>query len=188
MGLGELGVAVGVLWWRVGRAWVRTVRCGCVSRTAWCSIRGRSVAGRTGVVSGVSSISLYAQQRPGGSTAAGTAALFVLFLGGAVGSVLGGGLANRWDRVAVSCWSYLVTVAAVAGILFVPGPAIYVFVALTSAGLYVPFSLQVTLGQDYLPSRVGTASGVTLGLGRSASRPVVIGMLGPGQRRHLRAH
>jgi FSR family fosmidomycin resistance protein-like MFS transporter len=30
--------------------------------------------------------------------------------------------------------------------------------------LYVPFSLHVTLGQDYLPRRVGTASGVTLGL------------------------
>jgi FSR family fosmidomycin resistance protein-like MFS transporter len=40
----------------------------------------------------------------------------------------------------------------------------YPFLALTSAGLYVPFSLQVTLGQDYLPSRIGTASGITLGL------------------------
>jgi len=109
-------------------------------------------------------ISLYAQARPGGSTAAGTAALFVLYLGGAVGSVLGGRLANRWDRVTVARWSYLVTVAAVAGIVFVPGPAIYVFVALTSVGLYVPFSLQVTLGQDYLPTRTGTASGITLGL------------------------
>lgn len=109
-------------------------------------------------------ISLYAQARPGGSTAAGTAALFVLYLGGAVGSVLGGRLADRWDRVTVARWSYLVTVAAVAGIVFVPGPAIYVFVALTSVGLYVPFSLQVTLGQDYLPTRTGTASGITLGL------------------------
>jgi FSR family fosmidomycin resistance protein-like MFS transporter len=109
-------------------------------------------------------ISLYAQQRLGGGTAVGTTALFVLYLGGAVGSVLGGSLANRWDRVAVARWSYLVTVVAVAGIVFVPGPAIYVFVALTSAGLYVPFSLQVTLGQDYLPTRVGTASGITLGL------------------------
>lgn len=36
--------------------------------------------------------------------------------------------------------------------------------ALASAGLYVPFSLQVTLGQDYLPPRVGTAGGITLGL------------------------
>ncbi|WP_189325271.1 MFS transporter [Streptomyces flaveus] len=109
-------------------------------------------------------ISLYVQQRLGGSTAAGAAALFVLYLGGAVGSVLGGSLANRWNRVTVARWSYLVTVAAVTGIVFIPGPAIYVFVALTSVGLYVPFSLQVTLGQDYLPTRVGTASGITLGL------------------------
>ncbi|MFI0773467.1 MFS transporter [Streptomyces sp. NPDC021212] len=109
-------------------------------------------------------ISLYAQARPGGSTVAGTAALFVLYLGGAVGSVLGGHLADRWDRVTVAHRSYLVTVAAVAGIVFVPGPAFYVFVALTSVGLYVPFSLQVTLGQDCLPTRVGTAGGVTLGL------------------------
>ncbi len=124
-----------------------------------------AVVCRSIVFIGVSTfISLYAKERLGGSTAAGTAALFVLYLGGAVGSVLGGNLANRWDRVTVARWSYLVTVGAVAGIVFVPGPAIYLFVALTSAGLYVPFSLQVTLGQDYLPSRVGTASGITLGL------------------------
>ncbi|WP_405773948.1 MFS transporter [Streptomyces sp. NBC_00859] len=109
-------------------------------------------------------ISLYAKQRMGGSTSAGTAALFVLYLGGAVGSVLGGNLANRWDRVTVARWSYLATAVAVAGIVGVPGPAFYLFVALASVGLYVPFSLQVTLGQDYLPSRVGTASGITLGL------------------------
>ncbi|MFD8814889.1 MFS transporter [Streptomyces sp. NPDC059627] len=109
-------------------------------------------------------ISLYARQRTGGGTAAGTAALFVLYAGGALGSVLGGSLANRWDRVTVARWSYLLTVAAVAGTVFVPGPVFYVFVALTSAGLYVPFSLHVTLGQDYLPTRVGTAGGVTLGL------------------------
>lgn len=61
-------------------------------------------------------------------------------------------------------WSYALTVLAVAGVLLAPGPAVYPFVALTSAGLYVPFSLQVTLGQDFLPRRTGTASGVTLGL------------------------
>ncbi|WP_233521676.1 MFS transporter [Streptomyces triticagri] len=109
-------------------------------------------------------VALYVKERMGGSTAAGTAALFVLYLGGAVGSVLGGSLAGRWDRVTVAGSSYLVSVFAVAGIVFVPGPAVYAFVALTSIGLYVPFSLQVTLGQDYLPSRVGTASGITLGL------------------------
>lgn len=109
-------------------------------------------------------LSLYAQQRFGGSSAAGTAALFVLYLGGVVGSVLGGTLAARWGRVLVSRWSYAVGALGIAGVIYVPGPAMYVFVALTSCSLYVPFSLQVTLGQDYLPSRVGTASGITLGL------------------------
>ncbi|MZD04725.1 MFS transporter, partial [Streptomyces sp. SID5785] len=111
-------------------------------------------------------VSLYAQERlhAGAGAGAGSAALFVLFAGGAVGSLLGGTLAERFDRVRVCRWAYVLSTVAVAGLLVVPGPALYVFVALTSAGLYVPFSLQVTLGQDYLPSRVGTASGVTLGL------------------------
>jgi FSR family fosmidomycin resistance protein-like MFS transporter len=109
-------------------------------------------------------VAFHVREQTGGGTAAGTVALFVLYLGGAVGTVTGSTLAHRWDRVTVVSSSYLVTVAAVAGVVFVPGPAVYPFVAVTSIGLYVPFSLQVTLAQDYLPSRVGTASGVTLGL------------------------
>ena len=61
-------------------------------------------------------------------------------------------------------WSYALTGFAVAGVVLVPGPLLFLFVALASAGLYVPFSLHITLGQDYLPQHVGTASGVTLGL------------------------
>jgi FSR family fosmidomycin resistance protein-like MFS transporter len=109
-------------------------------------------------------VSLYAQERTGGGPAAATVALFILYIGGAVGTMLGAGLANRFGRIRVIRWSYALTVLAVAGVVFVPGPFIYLFIALTSAGLYVPFSLHITLGQDYLPRRVGTASGVTLGL------------------------
>jgi FSR family fosmidomycin resistance protein-like MFS transporter len=109
-------------------------------------------------------IALYAQQRIHGGSGVGTAALFVLYLGGVGGSLLGGWLAHRWDRVTVSRWAYVVTAVAVAGVVWVPGPAMYLFIALTSVGLYVPFSLQITLGQDFLPSRVGTASGITIGL------------------------
>ncbi|BDH13653.1 MFS transporter [Streptomyces hygroscopicus] len=109
-------------------------------------------------------ISLYARQRTGGGDVAGTAALFVLYLGGAVGTVAGGRLATRYGRIAVVRWSYALTLPAVAGTVLVPGPLLYLFIALTSAGLYVPFSLHVTLGQDYLPRHVGTAGGVTLGL------------------------
>lgn len=41
-------------------------------------------------------------------------------------------------------------------------------------GLYVPFAVHTTLGQEYLPGRIGTASGVTLGLAVSAG-----GMVAP---------
>ncbi|MFA3875421.1 MFS transporter [Streptomyces sp. MMCC 100] len=109
-------------------------------------------------------VSLYVRERVGGGSAAGTVALFVLYLGGAVGTVAGGRLADRHGRLKVVRRSYVLTVLAVAGVVLVPGPAVYLFVALTSAGLYVPFSLHITLGQDYLPRRVGTAGGVTLGL------------------------
>ncbi|MEV6109579.1 MFS transporter [Streptomyces sp. NPDC051940] len=119
-------------------------------------------------------VALYARERTGGGQGAGTAALFVLYAGGAVGTVAGGRLAARFGRTAVVRWSYALTVPAVAGVVLVPGPALYVFVALTSAGLYVPFSLHITLGQDYLPGRPGTASGVTLGLAVSVG-----GLAGP---------
>jgi FSR family fosmidomycin resistance protein-like MFS transporter len=108
-------------------------------------------------------VALYAQQRVEGA-AAGTAALFCLFAGGAVGTVAGGTLARRWDRVAVARGSYLAAVVAVASTLLTPGWGVYPFIVLTGVTLYVPFSLQVTLAQDYLPRRSGTASGVTLGL------------------------
>jgi MFS transporter, FSR family, fosmidomycin resistance protein len=124
-----------------------------------------SIVCRSIVFVGLSAfISLYAAERTGGGEVAGTAALFVLYLGGAVGTVLGGTLANRFGRIAVVRWSSALGVVAVAGVVFVPGPLMLVCVALTSACLYVPFSLSITLGQDYLPRRMGTASGVTLGL------------------------
>ncbi|MFI9829085.1 MFS transporter [Streptomyces sp. NPDC051913] len=109
-------------------------------------------------------VSLYVRQRTGGGDAAGTAALCVLYAGGAFGTVLGGRLAERYGRLTVVRRSYVLAVPAVAGVVLVPGPGVYLFLGLASAGLYVPFSLHVTLGQDYLPRRVGTASGVTLGL------------------------
>ncbi len=146
-----------------------------------------AVVCRSVVFTGLSTfIALYVRQRTGGGQVAGTVALFVLYLGGAIGTVAGGRLAARHGRLPVVRWSYALTVLAVAGVVLAPGlasglasglapglarwsgltpePVLLLFVALASAGLYVPFSLHITLGQDYLPRRMGTASGVTLGL------------------------
>jgi MFS family permease len=59
----------------------------------------------------------------------------------------------------------------VAAGLLVAGLGIAVlFVAAFALGivLFAPFAVQVTLGQDFLPNRIGMASGVTLGLAVSA--------------------
>nr|WP_308345426.1 MFS transporter [Streptomyces sp. ISL-94] len=108
-------------------------------------------------------IALYVRER-GGSETAGAVALFALFAGSAGGTLLGGRLADRWGRVTTVHRSYAAAVPAIAGLLFLPLPLVYVCAALAATALYMPFSLQVTLGQDYLPTRMGTASGVTLGL------------------------
>ncbi|RFU37632.1 MFS transporter [Actinomadura logoneensis] len=114
---------------------------------------------------GVSTLlAVVAKQRMDGGSAAGAAALFLLFGGGAVGTVLGGRLAGRYGRVRCARAAYALAVPSVAGVAFLPGPLLLLGVAATAACLFVPFSLQVTLGQDYLPGRVGTAGGVTLGL------------------------
>ncbi|WP_030161105.1 MFS transporter, partial [Streptomyces sp. NRRL S-244] len=108
-------------------------------------------------------IALYVRERGGGETA-GAVALFALFAGSAGGTLLGGRLAARWGRTTTVSRAYAAAAPAVAGVLCLPLPLVYVCAALAAAALYVPFSLQVTLGQDYLPARMGTAGGVTLGL------------------------
>ncbi|MEU0932576.1 MULTISPECIES: MFS transporter [unclassified Embleya] len=109
-------------------------------------------------------IALYAEHHTAGGSTAGSIALFTLFAGGAIGTVLGGRLAARLGRVRTLRGAYAASVPATAGIVAAPGPGLYVFAAAAAIALYIPFSLHVTLGQDYLPNRVGTASGVTLGL------------------------
>jgi FSR family fosmidomycin resistance protein-like MFS transporter len=103
------------------------------------------------------------------SPAVGDAALVAYLLSGACGTIAGGPIADRVGRIPVMLWSTGLTV-----VLFVT------FVALTHNGAPLPLALAivvvtgfvlvasqasfVVLGQEYLPNRVGLASGVTLGL------------------------
>ena len=82
----------------------------------------------------------------------GEAALTTMLVAGAVGTITGGRLADRFGRLPVIRASFAVTALGLLPI------------ALTGFALNRSFSLTVTLGQDYLPTRIGTSSGVTLGL------------------------
>ena len=123
------------------------------------------IVGRSVVTFGLGTfLALLAEQRLHTGTAVGEAALITFYGVGALGTLLGGRLASRWSRVRVVRVAYALAIPSLAAIWLLPGPAMFAGIAATALTLYVPFSLQVTLGQDYLPGRVGTASGVTLGL------------------------
>jgi FSR family fosmidomycin resistance protein-like MFS transporter len=92
-------------------------------------------------------------------------ALATLLIAGGAGTLLGGRLADHFSRRGVVLVGIALTIPCLLLLLLVRTPvaANIVLVPLALA-LYVPSSLLVVMGQEYLPNRVGTASGVTLGL------------------------
>jgi FSR family fosmidomycin resistance protein-like MFS transporter len=102
----------------------------------------------------------------GTSEATGNAAVTAMLVAGAVGTLVGGRLADTPARQRLVLIGFLVVVAPAIGLfLIAPSPALAV-VALVVVGFSTigNFSVTVAMGQRFLPSRPGLASGVTLGL------------------------
>jgi MFS transporter, FSR family, fosmidomycin resistance protein len=119
-------------------------------------------------------LALYVTRQLGGSQTLGEIAL-ATFLGcGALGTLLGGHLADRFGRLPVLRVGYFLMVPSLIGLVAVGRPWVFIFIVLSALTVYLPFSIQVTLSQDLLPNRVGTASGVSLGLAITAG-----GLLAP---------
>lgn len=115
---------------------------------------------------GVSSfIALYSIERFHVDAAAASIALSVFPAAGAIGTLGGGWLADRYRRLTIIRGGYLAAGAAMLLIVLAPSPAI-VAIATGALGiaLFIPFAPQITLAHSYLPNRIGLASGVTLGL------------------------
>jgi len=105
-------------------------------------------------------ISVFGQSK----ATAGTALTILLFTG-AVGTLIGGRLADKYGFRPVVRAGFLALVPILA--LFVAATDVTVATLLLipiGLGLYIPFSPIIVLGQKYLPNRMGLASGVTLGL------------------------
>ena len=94
---------------------------------------------------------------------------------GAVGTITGGRLADRFGRLPVTRASFVATIFSLLAVVLTPLPWVFLPIAVTGFVLFQSFSLTVTLGQDYLPTRIGTSSGVTLGLAISVG-----GLVAPG--------
>ncbi|WP_370938558.1 MFS transporter [Amycolatopsis sp. cg13] len=133
---------------------------------------GRLVAATVGwsipYVTVSSLLSLYAIRELHASTAAAAVTLTSFTLAGAAGTVLGGWLGDRFGRLTPIRTGYLLGVPALAGVVFSPSyPVLELSTVLLGLAMFLPFANQVTLAQDYLPTRPGTASGLTLGLAMS---------------------
>jgi len=123
------------------------------------------IAFRTFVYFGlVTVVPLYYTGALGASKAAANAALTVMLVGGAFGTLCGGPLADRFGRRAVLFGS--MTLLPLLILLFhaLNPPASTVEIFFIGAAVIATFSVTVVMGQEYLPGRIGTASGVTLGL------------------------
>ena len=99
------------------------------------------------------------------SKTVGSTALTILFAIGAIGTLIGGHLADRLGFKKVIRFSLI----WLAPLLFAQTITRNVFVAAfclipIGLALFAPYSPMVVLGQKYLPNRLGLASGVTLGL------------------------
>lgn len=96
-------------------------------------------------------------------------ALTCFLTGGVAGTLLGGRIADRFGLTRTVLAGNLTAIPAMIALRVCPGAGTALIAAI-AAGITVriPFSVLVKLGQDYLPSRPGTASGVTLGLAVSA--------------------
>jgi MFS transporter, FSR family, fosmidomycin resistance protein len=98
------------------------------------------------------------------SKAYGNTALSAMLLGGAFGTLAGGPLADRFGRRAVLTGSMILLPPLIVAML-VSSPALgVVFAAITGAVTIATFAVTIVMGQEYLPGRLGVASGVTIGL------------------------
>ncbi len=110
-------------------------------------------------------LALYFISHFGASKAVGGAALTTYLVSSAIGTYLGGWFADRYGRLLTVRAGLAAIAPALVGVLLAPSEPIgLIFVVLLGVTMSLPFALFMMLGQDYLPNRIGTASGITVGL------------------------
>jgi FSR family fosmidomycin resistance protein-like MFS transporter len=96
--------------------------------------------------------------------AVGNAALSAMLVGGAIGTLIGGPLADRFGRRAVLISSMALLPPLVAGFLVSGAALAAVFATAAGAATIATFAVTIVMGQEFLPGRLGVSAGVTIGL------------------------
>ena len=130
----------------------------------------------------VAFVASYYERVLGTSPAFGNAALTVMLVGGAVGTLAIGPLADRFGRRTIVGASMLLLGPLVFAFTLT-GPYVgMVMLALVGAVTIGTFGVTVVMGQEYLPGRMGLAAGITMGLsiGLGGVGAPLLGLLADG--------
>jgi FSR family fosmidomycin resistance protein-like MFS transporter len=123
------------------------------------------IAARTFVFFGLLTfIPLYFVDELGQSDAAGNTALTVMLVGGAAGTALGGPIADRIGRRTVLLASLSLLPPLIVAFHVSPPALATVIAFFVGMATIATFAVTVVMGHEYLPGRIGMASGITLGL------------------------
>jgi len=115
----------------------------------------------------------------GHGAAYGTFVLALFLFAGAVGTLLGGPLADRFGRRPVLRGSFVVATPLILLYVLLGGPLGVVAVTLSGAAVIGTFGVTLVMSQEYMPNRVGMASGLSIGLaiGLGGVAALVLGAL-----------
>jgi MFS transporter, FSR family, fosmidomycin resistance protein len=126
---------------------------------------GGLIALRSGVYFGLQAfIPAYFVAELASSKAAGNAALTIMLACGAVGTLVGGGMVDRWGARGVLVGTQVALLPLLVALPLVGGAAATILLGAIGFFAIASFSITILMGQAYLPSRYGLASGITLGL------------------------
>ncbi len=99
----------------------------------------------------------------GSSEAYGTRLLAAFLLAGALGTLVGGPLADRCGRRRVLTWSFAAAAPLVLTYVVVGGWIGAAALVLSGAAIIGTFGVSLVMSQEYMPGRVGMASGLSIG-------------------------
>ncbi|MCQ6279847.1 MFS transporter [Bacillus sp. EB600] len=90
--------------------------------------------------------------------------LFAFLVAGAIGTFFGGPLSDRFGKKKIISFSMLATIPFSLLLPFMPATVAFIFLLFTGFILMTSFSVTVVYAQELVPGKIGTMSGLTVGL------------------------